>query len=108
MRAGLLRDLITLRRATITRGLRNAPVEAWRTIGRVRAAVEYVSDGEKTRAGETSAVILCRFQVRRTQLTEGLTVKDQLQFKGRTFNVTGTKPVDGRFGIEISAQARAE
>ncbi len=82
--------------------------ERWTTVATVWAAYMPVSDGERQRASETSAVIDCRFHIRRTSKVRDASPKWRAIFEGRTFNIVGVKEIDRKAGLEISARARAE
>ena len=84
-------------------------VETWAEYGDpVWSSKRDVSDGERYRAGEVSARLMTRFQVRWNELTATITPKDRLECEGRTFDIVGIKEIGRRVGLEITAAARAE
>lgn len=80
-----------------------------RCIGKRSAGKSDVSDGERVRASQQGQDITTRFLVRADDLTRSITGKDQLRFRGRIYDVTGTKDVGEKLdGIEITANARPD
>lgn len=110
MEAGKLDRRIRLLRATSAKNEFNEPVEVWSTLCDRFAEVEHVSDGERTRAAETGAVVQMRFRIRYSSEVADLNPKDRLQYPigGREFNIIGVKELQRRVGLEISATARGE
>lgn len=107
MNAGRLDRRITLRRKVDTNTALGV-TEAWSDLATIWAGRKDVSDGEKTAAGMVMASIVSRFVVRSSELTRGLTAKDQLIEGGKTFRVIGIKELDRRGYLEITAEARAD
>lgn len=106
--AGALDRRIQFQRAVIVDdGLASA--ESWDDHGTpVWAAKTDVSDGERWRAGEVSANITTRFQVRWSQFSADITPKDRLTYDGRIYDIVGIKEIGRRVGLEITAAARAD
>jgi head-tail adaptor len=68
-----------------------------------------LSDAERARAGEVSAVLMTRFVVRSSAFTRGLTPRDRLLSEGTTFEITGIKQrAQRRHYLEISASSRPD
>jgi len=68
-----------------------------------------VSDAERFRASEVSAIITSRFVVRHSTFTAGITPKDRLVCEGVTYDISGKKEGKGRrVSFEITAAARAD
>jgi SPP1 family predicted phage head-tail adaptor len=67
-----------------------------------------VSDAERWRAGEVAASITCRFRVRYSAFSAGITPKDRLTCEGRTYDISGIKEIERREGFEITAAARVD
>jgi SPP1 family predicted phage head-tail adaptor len=108
-RGALNKRIVILRPELIDDGEGRAPgipVE----IGRRWAKKTDVSDGERVRAAENGQTITSRFLVQRDPLTETITGKDLIAYKGRSYEITGTKDVDlgGDDAIEITAAARED
>lgn len=63
------------------------------------ACVEWVSDGEKYRAGALGIAATVRIIVRNTDITS----KDRIIYGGQTFSLTSVKPVQGNSAfLELS------
>ena len=68
-----------------------------------------VSDGERWRASEVSAMITTRFIVRYSAFTADISPKDRLTCEGETYEVSGIKEDKGRRRwLEITASARVD
>lgn len=105
--AGKLDRRITLERSTLSDdGL--SQVETWAPLAEVWAGMTPISDGERWRAGEVGATATHRFVIRHSSTSATLNPKDRLIYEGRTFNISGTKEIGRREGIEITASARAD
>jgi len=84
-------------------------VEAWADHGTpVAASKTDVSDGEKMRAGEVSASLTSRFEIRSSAFTRALTPKDALSYNGETFQIFGIKEIGRNQRLEITAGARVD
>lgn len=84
-------------------------VEAWAAHGSsIATEKKDVSDGEKFRAGEVSAVLTARFVVRYSTFSKDLTPKDRIKFEGETFAIFGIKEIGRRKFFEITAGARVD
>lgn len=101
---------ITLQRFTATQDPGSGEnVETWSDLATVWAAYKPVSDGEKMQAGEVSATLSARFTIRYDSAWADLSALDRVMFEGRTFDIFGTKEVDGRRQfLEITTSARSE
>ena len=76
---------------------------------RIWAKKTDVSDAERMRAGEVSAVITSRFVVRYSAFTRALTPKDRLICEGITYEINGIKEGEGRHcWLEITCGARID
>ena len=83
-----------------------AKVKTWADHGiRIWAKRTDVSDAERMRAGEVSAVITARFEVRSSAFTRALTAKDALTCKGVTYEIFGIKELGRNERLEITAGA---
>lgn len=84
-------------------------IETWSDLATVWANYKPVSDGEKMQAGEVSATLAARFTIRYDSAWADLSAVDRVVFEGRTFDIFGTKEVDGRRQfLEITTSARSE
>lgn len=84
-------------------------VEIWAAHGSaVWASKKDTSDGERMRAGEVSAVLTSRFEVRSSAFTRDLTAKDRLKYRGETFAIFGIKELGRNDWLEITAGARVD
>lgn len=109
MKAADLRAVVQVVRATHTDdGFASNPTFA--PLGDpIRARKRDLSDGERSRAGEVSAVLMTRFTVRRSGFTDAITAKDRLVCDGLTYEVTGIKDMgDGTMWREITCAARSD
>jgi SPP1 family predicted phage head-tail adaptor len=103
MFAGKLDRRITLERYTETVNEWNEPITGWTSLGQRWASKEDVSDGEKVRAAQVGASVSTRFQVRYDSLTSTITAADRLSYDGVQYQISGTKEIGRREGIEITA-----
>ncbi|MCL4065339.1 phage head closure protein [Pseudomonas sp. GX19020] len=76
--------------------------------GRVWAGRRDVSDAERAVAGWIEATVACRFTIRSSSFSRGLTAKDRLICEGLSFDIQGIKQLDRRDYLEITATARAD
>jgi SPP1 family predicted phage head-tail adaptor len=85
-------------------------VTSWANHGGLQwASKADVSDGERWRASEVSAIITTRFVVRYSEFTRGITPKDRLTCDGFSYDISGIKEIDGRRKwLEITAAARSD
>lgn len=108
MNAGDLDRRLTLRRATISMGSYNESVETWGDLATVWASKQDISDAERDRAGQVGATRTTRFRIRYSTTVADVNPKDQLICEGRLYQITATKEIDRRVGIEITATALAD
>lgn len=81
-------------------------VESWADHGGLKWAKKTdVSDAERMRAGEVSAVLTARFEVRSSTFTRNLTAKDALTYRGVTYSIFGIKEIGRNKRLEITAGA---
>lgn len=74
----------------------------------VWASRKDLSDGERWQAGQINADVTTRFVIRGSAFAAGITPKDRLTCRGRTYAISGIKAL-GRGGLlEITASARAD
>ncbi|MBW8814033.1 MAG: phage head closure protein [Caulobacterales bacterium] len=109
--AGDLDRRITLQRSSPARDAFGAKVAGplgWADLASVKAKHTPVSDGERIRAQQNGASITDRFLIRWSKRLADLGARDQLVFEGRTYGITGVKPVGRRVAVEITAIARAD
>jgi head-tail adaptor len=67
-----------------------------------------VSDSERLRSGEVSAMLSTRWVVRSSAFTRALTPKDALAYEGRTFEIFGIKEQGRRDYLEITTAAQVD
>ena len=112
--AGALDRRITLQRAQDIPNAFNEGEPNWVDLATVWASKEDVSDAERSRAGQTEAVITTRFQVRlpdrRYWAGDGpdLNPKDRLVYGRTVYAIVAVKEIGYRERLEISATARAD
>lgn len=99
---------ITLQRLVSAENTLGEAVGEWGLLALVWASVNPVSDRERIAASEKGAVITDRFQVRYAQKLADLTAKDRIKYEGRTYEISGIKPIGRRQHLEITAAARAD
>jgi SPP1 family predicted phage head-tail adaptor len=108
MSAGKLDRRITIRRATVTAGAFNEPVENWSDLVTVWAGRRDASASESYRAQEVGAEISVRFTIRWSSETADVGPRDRLICEGHSYNITAVRDVGRREWREIDAVARAE
>lgn len=108
MQAGKMDRRITLQRFTETRDSYNEPAKTWATLAVRWAAYEPLTDGERFRAGETSAGASARFRIRYSAAVADLNAKDRLKLDGVTHEILHVKELGRREGIEITTAASAD
>lgn len=108
MEAGKLDRRLTLLERALTTNAANEEVETFTSVGTVWASKRDVSDRERIENEELGATITTRFQVRHSDLTDGIRPTWRVTCEGRTYDVRAVKEIDRRVGWEISAEARAE
>lgn len=108
MRAGKLDRRVTFQRASrVDDGFTNVASE-WTDLAETWAQVTPISDGERWLAGEIGANVTHRFVVRwQTNLID-LNPKDRIAYDGRFYDISATKEIGRRQGIEVTASARAD
>lgn len=67
-----------------------------------------VSDGERALGGGVSASLTSRFVIYSTSYSRDLTPKDQIEFDGNRFNVSGIKTRGRNRFLEITAGAKVD
>lgn len=67
-----------------------------------------VSDGERFANGIDAAVLSTRFRTLSTVTSRQVRISDTLRCDGRDFDIVGVKEIEGRAGLEITANARAD
>lgn len=108
MRAGALDRRLRFERAVRTDDGFASAVSSWAHLATVAGSRADISDGERWRAGEVSAQVTTRFQVRWSPLAATITPADRLICEGVTYDVSGIKQIGRRVGLEITATARAD
>ena len=103
MRAGRLDRTITVQRFTSEPDDYGTPVETWSDVATLRAEVVQASTSEFIRTGAVDETVM----VFRTRFLSGLTDADRIAYDGRLFNVTETKEIGRRRGLELRCVARA-
>lgn len=94
---------VTLERYGVTYDEFNQPTEDWAELGKRKAQKKDVSDGEKLRAAQVGASVTTRFLLRWDSLTSTITAADRLTYDGVQYQISGTKELGRREGIEITA-----
>lgn len=108
MQSGKLDRRVIIRRSIITQDSFNSPVATWGDLVRVWSAVNFVSDGERARAGEIGARQMIRFEIRNSAVTGTVDTRDRITFEDRDYDISGVKQIGRNNRLEITATARAE
>lgn len=102
MRAGSLRDLITIERATVAADDYGGEVKAWATYCQRGAAVTYGRADERRAAAQESASSAATFRIRSDPVTDAIAVTDRLVFNGGIWDISSNVPYN-RDGRDITA-----
>lgn len=98
MRAGDLKDVITLQSNAPTQDAGGAPVDAWTDVATVRAAIEPLAGREFFDAARVVADISHRIRIRyRAGVTEAMRVVEN----GRTFDIEAVLEVERRRQLHL-------
>lgn len=107
MKAGKLRHVIRLERATVAPDAYGTPVETWATLATLRA--EKVSEGRAERIEGAAGAIEMVALVFRVRAFGGVLLSDRVIFLGEAYNLTQIRSGDfmeGR-GLELHCEAKA-
>lgn len=98
MRAGRLDRTVTIQRFTTAPDDYGTPVETWSDVATLRAEIVQASTAEffKDEAPRDDTTIIFR-----TRFLAGITNADRVSYDGRFFNITETKEIGRRHGLEI-------
>ena len=108
MGAGKYDRLISIRRATKT-NVGGAPNTSWAFVGEdIPASATPISDGERSRAGQTLAQNSIRFRFWWAPELADVNGKDEVIYDGVYFDISHVKEIGRRKEIEITAAARAD
>ncbi|MCM2506068.1 phage head closure protein [Aureimonas altamirensis] len=99
---------ISIQRFNETTNAFNEVVKTWGTLATVWASKEDIKDGERFAAGQVSASITTRFQIRYSQTVSSVSPLDRVEFENRVYEIVGVKEIGRREGLEITAAARAD
>lgn len=108
MRAGEMDRRLTLRQRTVEANAANEDVETFIDLATVWASKKDVSDAERVAAQQVGSEITTRFQIRWSPDWSALNPKDRCACEGREYEITGSKELGRRAGIEITAVARTD
>ncbi|WP_282026855.1 phage head closure protein [Limimaricola cinnabarinus] len=100
MRAGSLRDRITIQRQTETTDDYGNTVGAWADLVSVWADVRETTGKEKVAAGRVEASRTATIRVRKSSATAGITEADRLTARGETWNIRSIAQAD-RKGVML-------
>lgn len=101
MRAGQLRDRLTIQRPVKTPGQSWGPQTSYTTLATVWAGVTPKASTEK--ADPKGVETLNRFEIR-TRFIAGITTEHRIEWKGRTLDIVGVTDADNR-GRELIIEA---
>ena len=102
MRAGPLRHLVEVQRATEGRASDGGVTQTWSTLASRRASIEPLNGREFFEQAATQADISHRIRMRHF---EGLTPKDRIVFRSRVFELEHVRNVNER-GVITECLAR--
>jgi SPP1 family predicted phage head-tail adaptor len=106
--AGKRRDRITFKRASIDTDDYGGEIETWAELGKRWAWIIYGTGQERRDAAQLQATVPATFNVPRDTLTQTIKPKDQIEFDGSIWNITGapirSKELDG---VDITAVREA-
>jgi SPP1 family predicted phage head-tail adaptor len=106
MRAGELRDRVTLERFATVEDPRWGPKPSWTVVGDIWAKVEPLSAGERPVNNGVQSEISHRVTIR---YRDDVTSKERLTYRGRLLDIVGVLDVDGRKReLLIEAKERPE
>lgn len=109
MRAGQLDRAIKLKEPDVTgRDEWNNPIFVPGPVHEIRAEYTPVSDAEKVAANEVIANLVGRFRIRWSEKVRNVNPLWSIEYEGRDYDISGTKEIGRRRGIEITATARAD
>lgn len=103
MKAGKLRHVIRLERATVTPDAYGSPVEVWATLATLRA--EKVREGMAEKAEATAGARELVAMVWRVRALPGLTLADRVLWNGAAFNLTAIDEANSGRGLELHCEA---
>ena len=92
MRGGELRHLITVQKPTDSVGGMGGASETWGTHSTFRAAVRYISGGEKADAQQVLSDNKVLFKIRYSSEANTITTKMRVSFDSRFFDIEFIKP----------------
>jgi head-tail adaptor len=106
MKAGALRHVIQLERATVALDSYGAPQEAWQVIATLRA--QKVSEAIVEQTGSTSGAVGVLRVVFKTRAFGGVTLADRVTFAGFVFDIKELGAVDfsEARGLLLTCEAR--
>lgn len=103
--AGKLDRRVTILRRDASDDGFSSDAASYDDVGKRWMSRQEASDGEQIRAAALGATISARFQCYRDSLTAAINTGDRLAYDGVTYEVTGTKEIGFREGVEITTKA---
>lgn len=92
MKAGKLRHLVSIERATKTRGGYGEEIETFLEIGKAWASIDTMTGAESTQGGQSDAKSNSTIIMRYTSINNS----DRINFGGRIFNIIHIDNKEGR------------
>ena len=105
MRAGQLDRRITLRAPTATQDAAGQQIDTMSVVATVWANEFPLRGEEGFAAAQKYGEVTTRFRIR---YLAGITVRHDLVYDGRTYDIKAVLPIGRRVGLELIACARAE
>lgn len=101
MRAGALRDRVTIQAFTSTRDTFGQEVEAWADVATVWAHVRFLNGREFISADRQVQQAVASIRIRRREVTPSM----RIVFDGDTYNITAVLPGSDRVYVDLAVTA---
>lgn len=101
MNIGDLNKRVTFSRQSSVRNEYGEKIDQWTNYKAVWGSINYISDGERFRAGQNSSKLLARVTIRNVK-NHGISNSDRLSIGGIIFSIEGIKPVYNERFLEIT------
>ena len=102
IRAGELKDRVTVERRTVTTDAHGGEQETWSVRGVRWASVRYGTGQERRQAAQESASVPATFRFRNDSMTRTIEPRDRLSFAGGLWDIASAVPFE-RDAIDVTA-----
>lgn len=106
MDAGALDRRVTIRRQLTTDDGYSSTAGDFADLTKRWASKRDIADGERWSAGATGATVTTRFVMRWDSVTRTITAVDRLFYDDAEYDIVGTKEIERRQYVEITAARR--